>query len=156
MLVEYENSQLPFSITSTDLLSIAKKEALAFNDTLIKPEYILMGLLNDEIIVLALKKFGVDTDKLKSYITSTYTSPTSGPKNTLHYDFQSLKALDWAGNYAKDKGSEEISPAHILRALIVTPNSTVSTGLSIFGVTENNISRLLGTKVETKTPILAT
>lgn len=135
-----------------DTIVSARREARQLGSPAIKPEHILLALLNDEAITGLLIK-GCSVEEIRDEL---FTRPSKPGKEavagTLALNSDALKALYLAAEEADELGDEHIGNEHLLLGLLRTESRGAAHLLKLKGITVPGVRSEIAS-LRTRTPV---
>jgi hypothetical protein len=109
-----------FTERARNVLVAAHNEAQAAGNAEIRPEHLVLGLLNEPnaIAAKAIIAQGVSLDTVRQTVTATLPPATTPVPDLIPYDAQAKKALELTFQEALRLGHNYIGTEHILLALL--------------------------------------
>ncbi len=143
------------------VLKIAKEDCLNFGSDYIGTEHILLGLIKEGsgLALKALNDLGVDLDHLEDTMLSMLQNDVVntiplGVHSMLPFSIRAKRALENAGNIAKDMGYNYIGTEHILLGILVDPDTQASIILKNEGIdyekVEKQIAGILKSSIQSE------
>jgi histidinol-phosphate aminotransferase len=129
------------------VINYAGEEAIKYNQAIIEPEFLLLGLLHEGqgIAARALIELGVNLEKLESEIRPSIKSLATSTNSTqpIEYSQSAKLVLQYAMEEAHRMEFDNVGTEHILLGLIREKDSIAGKVLEKIGVTLDKVLRML-------------
>ncbi|HEV2339712.1 MAG TPA: ATP-dependent Clp protease ATP-binding subunit [Patescibacteria group bacterium] len=125
---------------SLQVLSSASREAMRLSQQFISPEYLLMGLLNDNEIFTLIEQFSLKAGDISREIQSHEQQGNYTGQPSLGEDTK--RVLEQAYTLSKERKVEFVMPEDILMALL-SSNMSASAMLASQGIEKEGVSKKL-------------
>ena len=143
------------------VLKIAKEDCISFGSDYIGTEHILLGLVKEGsgLALKALNDLGVDLDGLEETITTMLKNDVVntiplGVHSMLPFSIRAKRALENAGNIAREMGYNYIGTEHILLGILVDPDTQASVIMKNDGIdyvkVEKQLANILKSSIQTE------
>jgi len=137
-----------FTPRSQQLIALARKEAFKHKNDYLGTEHLLLAMikLGEGLAYEILQNRGVDLKIVTDVIKTTLEENAldySVPTGALDYTPNAKKALALANNESEDLGDKWIGTEHILIGLLSATDSKASKGLTVQGLTIEDVRTAL-------------
>jgi ATP-dependent Clp protease ATP-binding subunit ClpC len=120
-----------FSNRMKEVFTYVREEVLRLGDVSIGVDHLFLGILRegDGTAIRVLKELGIDTKELRVIIENNISKKDNAPnidKDSIEFKKQTERILKKAIMEQKNLGENEIKTIHVLLAILLDPNNTVT------------------------------